>query len=48
VGFSPSGITHHLGALEGAGLIARERLGRRVLVHRTTRGTRLLALYESP
>jgi DNA-binding transcriptional ArsR family regulator len=45
LGFSPSGITHHLGALERAGLIARERLGRRVLVHRTDRGTGLLALY---
>jgi DNA-binding transcriptional ArsR family regulator len=45
-GFSPSGITHHLGALEKAGLIARERAGRRVVVQRTHRGTRLLALYE--
>jgi DNA-binding transcriptional ArsR family regulator len=45
-GFSPSGITHHLGALEQAGLIARERAGRRVVVRRTSRGTRLLALYE--
>jgi DNA-binding transcriptional ArsR family regulator len=45
-GFSPSGMTHHLGTLEKAGLIARERAGRRVLVQRTHRGTQLLALYE--
>jgi DNA-binding transcriptional ArsR family regulator len=45
-GFSPSGITHHLGALERAGLIVRERDGRTVVVHRTLRGTQLLALYE--
>ena len=45
-GFSPSGITHHLVALERAGLIERERDGRRVVVQRTLRGTRLLALYE--
>jgi DNA-binding MarR family transcriptional regulator len=45
-GFSPSGITHHLAALERAGLIDRERDGRRVVVRRTTRGTQLLGLYE--
>ena len=42
----PSGITHHLRRLEPAGLVARERNGRHVLVRRTPRGTRLLALYE--
>jgi DNA-binding transcriptional ArsR family regulator len=42
----PSGVTHHLRALEPAGLIARDRDGRHVLVRRTMRGTRLLALYE--
>jgi DNA-binding transcriptional ArsR family regulator len=43
-----SGVSHHLDALEPAGLIARERRGRHVLVRRTTRGTRLLELYEAP
>ena len=43
----PSGITHHVRGLEPAGLVARERCGRHVLVSRTTRGTRLLALYET-
>ena len=33
-------------ALEGAGLIVRERSGRNVIVHRTARGTGLLALYD--
>jgi len=42
----PSGITHHVRVLERAGLVMRERTGRSVTVHRTTRGTRLLALYE--
>jgi DNA-binding transcriptional ArsR family regulator len=42
---SPSAITHHLTALERAGLITRERNGRHVLVHRTARGTTLLHLY---
>jgi DNA-binding MarR family transcriptional regulator len=39
-------VTHHLTALERAGLILREPDGRRVLAHRTARGTTLLALYE--
>ena len=43
---SPAGVTHHLSALERAGLIIREPHGRHVLAHRTTRGTTLLALYE--
>jgi DNA-binding transcriptional ArsR family regulator len=42
---SPSAITHHLTALERAGLVTRERDGRRVLVHRSARGTTLLHLY---
>jgi DNA-binding transcriptional ArsR family regulator len=42
---SPSAVTHHLIALERAGLILREPTGRHVLVHRTPRGTALLALY---
>jgi DNA-binding transcriptional ArsR family regulator len=42
----PSGVTHHVRALESAGLVTRERRGSRVIVHRTGRGTALLALYE--
>ena len=42
----PSAATHHVGALEAAGLVVREREGRRVTVHRTARGSRLVALYE--
>jgi hypothetical protein len=34
--------------LEPAGLVARERRGQCVLVHRTVRGTRLLSLYDRP
>jgi DNA-binding transcriptional ArsR family regulator len=45
--FTPSAITHHLIALERAGLITRERHGRHVLVRRSARGTALLHLYES-
>jgi DNA-binding transcriptional ArsR family regulator len=43
----PSGITHHLHVLEPAGLVMRQRAGRTVTVHRTTRGDLLLALYVS-
>jgi DNA-binding transcriptional ArsR family regulator len=42
----PSAATHHVDALQSAGLVSRERRGRHVLVHRTARGTELLALYE--
>ncbi len=42
----PSAATHHVGALEAAGLVTRERAGRRVMVHRTARGAELVALYE--
>jgi DNA-binding transcriptional ArsR family regulator len=42
----PSGVTHHLAALERAGLVRRERVGRRVFVHRSSRGSALLHLYE--
>lgn len=48
LGVSPSAITFHLRTLEAAGVIARERRGRNVIVHRTARGTQLLALYASP
>jgi DNA-binding transcriptional ArsR family regulator len=42
----PSAATHHVGALEGAGLVTRVRSGRNVLVRRTDRGEALLALYD--
>jgi DNA-binding transcriptional ArsR family regulator len=45
---TPGAATHHLNALEAAGLILRERSGRRVFVHRTARGSALLDLYDSP
>jgi DNA-binding transcriptional ArsR family regulator len=44
-GLSPAAVTHHVAALEAAGLVARERHGRNVVVHRTSRATRLLELY---
>ncbi len=44
--YTPGAITHHLAALEHAGLARRERRGRQVLAHRTARGTALLHLYE--
>jgi DNA-binding transcriptional ArsR family regulator len=43
--YAPSAISHHLDALERAGLARRERSGRHVLVHRTPRGTALVNLY---
>jgi len=43
---SPGAVTHHLTALERAGLIIREPHGRHVLAPRTARGTSLLGLYE--
>lgn len=46
LGAVPSAATHHVAALEAAGLVARERRGQHVQVHRTARGTALLALYE--
>lgn len=42
---TPGAATHHLKALESAGLIIRERSGRRVIVHRSARGRALLGLY---
>jgi len=42
----PSAATHHVRALEAAGLVVRERAGQHVRVHRTDRGTALLALYD--
>jgi DNA-binding transcriptional ArsR family regulator len=41
----PSAATHHVRALEGAGLVERERRGRQVIVRRTARGDALLELY---
>ena len=42
----PSALTHHLDALEAAGLVTRRREGRRVTVARTPRADALLALYD--
>ena len=42
---APSGVTHHLDALEAARLVSRRREGRHVIVRRTARATALLALY---
>ena len=42
----PSAATHHVSALEAAGLVARDRNGRHVLVRRTARGDALLNLYD--
>lgn len=44
--FVPSGVTHHLAALEAAQLVTRERQGRHFLVKRTARAAAVLALYE--
>ena len=41
----PSAATHHVGALEAAGLVVRDRRGRHVLVRRTDRGEALLEIY---
>jgi DNA-binding transcriptional ArsR family regulator len=43
----PSMASHHVRALESAGLVTRERDGRHVRVHRTARGTELIALYPA-
>jgi DNA-binding transcriptional ArsR family regulator len=43
----PSALTHHLDALEAAGLLTRSRDGRRVTVARTLRAEALLALYDA-
>lgn len=42
----PSAATHHVAVLESAGLVLRRKEGRYVVVHRTARGTAMLALYE--
>ena len=46
--FGPSAASHHITVLERAGLIHRKREGRRIVIYRTARGARLLALYEDP
>jgi DNA-binding transcriptional ArsR family regulator len=43
---TPAAASHHLRALEAAGLVIRERDGRRVIVHRSSRGSALLGLYD--
>jgi DNA-binding transcriptional ArsR family regulator len=45
VGSTPSALSFHLRALEAAGLVRRERRGSNIVVHRTSRGTQLVALY---
>lgn len=42
----PSTATHHVSALETAGLVVRDRSGRQVMVRRTARGEALIALYD--
>jgi DNA-binding transcriptional ArsR family regulator len=42
----PSAATHHVNALQAAGLVQRHRHGRNVLVDRTARGEALLELYD--
>jgi DNA-binding MarR family transcriptional regulator len=44
----PSAATHHVDALQAAGLVRRRRCGRCVLVSRTRRGSQLVALYAEP
>jgi DNA-binding transcriptional ArsR family regulator len=43
----PSAATHHVNALQAAGLVERYRHGRTVLVDRTARGEALLELYDA-
>jgi DNA-binding transcriptional ArsR family regulator len=43
----PSVASHHVRALERAGLVTRVREGRSVTVRRTARGTDLVALYSA-
>jgi DNA-binding MarR family transcriptional regulator len=42
----PSAATHHVNALQAAGLVERHRHGRNVLVDRTAHGEALLELYD--
>ena len=44
----PSIASHHVRALERAGLVTRVREGRSVSVRRTARGSDLVALYSAP
>jgi len=44
----PAAATHHVSALERAGLVRRMRRGRHVIVERTARGSAVLALYRLP
>jgi DNA-binding transcriptional ArsR family regulator len=44
---APSTATHHVTALEAAGLVTRDRSGRHVVVRRTARGEALVALYDA-
>jgi DNA-binding MarR family transcriptional regulator len=42
---TPSATSYHLAFLQRAGLVARERWGRHVLVERTPTGVELLKLF---
>jgi DNA-binding transcriptional ArsR family regulator len=46
LGAVPSAATHHVGALESAGLAERERQSQHVVVRRTAHGSALLELYR--
>ena len=43
---TPGAASYHLNTLEEAGLISRRRVGREVIVRRTSRGNALLAIYR--
>jgi hypothetical protein len=42
----PSAATHHVSALESAGLVLRDRSAGPPVIRRTARGDALLGLYE--
>jgi DNA-binding MarR family transcriptional regulator len=45
LGVVPSAASHHVDVLEAAGLVARRRAGREVVVSRSARGAELLTLF---
>jgi DNA-binding MarR family transcriptional regulator len=47
LGVAPSSATHHVRALEAAGLVARRRDGSTILVSRTARGAALIMLCDA-
>ena len=46
LGVVPSAASHHVDVLEAAGLVARRRAGREVVVSRSARGAELLTLFD--